>query len=94
MALEDALRERLGELLRPFASSWSGSLHQGDLVIPRQEIDRLIGAILSAVTDTLGDSGEVDDQALFQILTESHRLASVQDQMQLLRKRLSIRKRG
>jgi hypothetical protein len=85
--------EKLLDVLRPYASNWSGTLGRGDLVIPQREIPRLIHDILEAVQQ-LGDQGqEVTDAELFHALNEVARSASLQDQVTKLRAQFRILKR-
>jgi hypothetical protein len=71
--------ERVLNVLRPYASNWTGSLGRGDLVIPQREIPRLIHEILDALQEesTVQEAG---DQELVQVLMAVRRHASVQDQ--------------
>lgn len=87
---ECLLRDRIRELLRPYASNWSGSLRRGDLVIPQVEVSRVIQEIVAAVQDAAEERSEASDLELFQALSESRRLSSVQDQAKLLRERFLV----
>jgi hypothetical protein len=87
------LREKVLELLRPFASNWSGSLRRGDLVIPQIEVSRVVEEITSAARDVLDAHSEVSEVALFHFLADSRRIASVQDQAKLLRERFVVLER-
>lgn len=92
--LDDCLlRDKILELLRPYASNWSGSLRRGDLVIPQVEVTRVVEEITGAVREVLDERSEASDLTLFQFLSESRRLPSVQDQAKLLRERFLIRER-
>ncbi len=71
--------ERVLNVLRPYASNWTGSLGRGDLVIPQREIPRLIHEILDALQDESAVH-EAGDQELVQVLMAVRRHASVQDQ--------------
>ncbi len=84
------LRDRIRELLRPYASNWSGSLRRGDLVIPQAEVNRVIQEIVATVQDVADERSEASDLELFQALSESRRLPSVQDQAKLLRERFLV----
>ena len=88
-----ALRERILELLRPFASNWSGSLRRGDLVIPQIEVTRVVDEITASVQSLLDERSETSDMTLFQFLADSRRLESVQDQAKLLRERFLVLER-
>lgn len=88
-----ALREKILELLRPFASNWSGSLRRGDLVIPQVEVTRVVDEIATSVQDLLDQRCEATDTTLFHFLAESRRLPSVQDQAKLLRERFLVLER-
>ena len=85
MSDDHSARERVFNLLRPFASNWSGTLGRGDLVIPHREIPRLIHEILAAVNDPAELPAEASETDLFQVLKEARRLPSLQDQVQRLR---------
>jgi hypothetical protein len=88
-----ALRERILELLRPFASNWSGSLRRGDLVIPQVEVTRVVDEIAASVHELLDQRSEASDTTLFHFLSDSRRLPSVQDQASLLRERFVVLER-
>lgn len=87
------LREKILELLRPYASNWSGSLRRGDLVIPQVEVSRVVEEITAAVHEVLDTRSEASDRELFLFLADSRRLASVQDQAKLLRERFVVLER-
>jgi hypothetical protein len=87
------LREKILELLRPYASNWSGSLRRGDLVIPQVEVSRVIQDITAAVQEALDERSEASDMALFRFLADSRRLSSVQDQAKLLREQFLVLER-
>jgi hypothetical protein len=91
---ESAFGERIRELLRPFASSFSGSLGRGDLVIPRAEIERVVCGILEAARETSHEGAEVSELELFQVLTRTRRLGSVQEQAARLSERFLILERN
>jgi hypothetical protein len=85
--------EKLLDVLRPYASNWSGSLGRGDLVIPQREIPRLIQDILEAIQQLEEQGGEVTDAELFHVLSEVERCPSLQDQVAKLRQRFRVLKR-
>jgi len=87
------LRDRIIELLRPYASNWSGSLRRGDLVIPQIEVTRVVEEISSAVQECLDERSEASERSLFLFLAEARRLSSVQDQAKLLRERFLVLER-
>lgn len=87
------LREKINELLRPYASNWSGSLRRGDLVIPQVEVSRLVEEITTTVQEVLDSRSEASERELFLFLADSRRLASVQDQAKLLRERFVVLER-
>lgn len=92
--LDDCLlREKILELLRPYASNWSGSLRRGDLVIPQIEVSRLVEEISTAVQEVLDARSEASERELFNVLAESRRRASVQDQAKQLRERFVVLER-
>ncbi len=49
MRSDRSVTERILNVLRPYASNWSGTLGRGDLVIPQREIPRVIHEILDAL---------------------------------------------
>jgi hypothetical protein len=77
--------EKILNVLRPYASNWSGTLGRGDLVIPQREIPRLIHDILDAVKELGEWRGAASETDLFRVLNEARRLPSVQDQVERLR---------
>ena len=85
--------EKILNVLRPYASNWSGTLARGDLVIPQREIPRLIHEILDAVHEAGERRGEASEMDIFHVLSEAQRLPSLQDQVQRLRKAFLIAKR-
>ena len=88
-----ALREKILELLRPYASNWSGSLRRGDLVIPQADVSRVVEEISGAVQEALDERSEASDLSLFRFLADSRRLSSVQDQAKLLREHFLVLER-
>ncbi len=88
-----ALRDKILELLRPYASNWSGSLRRGDLVIPQIEVSRLVEEITAAVQEVLDARSEASERELFHVLADARRLASVQDQAKQLRERFVVLER-
>ena len=90
MSTERNASERILDVLRPYASNWSGSLRRGDLVIPQREVGRVVEEIVDSLRDALDARSEVSELELFQLLTEARRLPSVQDQATLLRKRFLV----
>jgi hypothetical protein len=85
MAVDRSTTEKILNVLRPYASNWSGTLGRGDLVIPQREIPRLVHEILDAVRDAGERRGEASEMDVFQVLNEARRLPSVQDQVERLR---------
>jgi hypothetical protein len=85
-----AITERILNVLRPYASNWSGTLGRGDLVIPQREIPRVIHEILDALHDDGDAHKEAGDRELFDVLMAARRSASVQDQAHLLRRHFLI----
>ena len=84
------LGEKIRSVLRPYASNWSGSLGRGDLVIPHADLSRVVEAIVDATRETFDAHSPASDAELFQELSESRRLSSVQDQATRLRQRFHI----
>src|SRR5262249_50186959 len=84
------LTERILNVLRPYASNWSGTLGRGDLVIPQREIPRVIHDILDALHDEAATLKEAGDRELFDVLMTARRSASVQDQAEVLRRHFLI----
>ena len=93
MSDDRSATERILNVLRPFASNWSGTLGRGDLVIPQREIPRLIHEILDASHDAGEPHGEASEVDIFQLLNEARRLPSLQDQVERLRTAFVILKR-
>jgi hypothetical protein len=90
MHSDRTITERILNVLRPYASNWSGTLGRGDLVIPQREIPRVIHEILDAVRDEAASRKEAGDRELFDVLMAARRSASVQDQANLLRRHFLI----
>ena len=86
------MTERILNVLRPYASNWTGTLGRGDLVIPQREIPRVIHEILDALRDESAET-EVGEQELFDILMSTRRRPSVQDQVKQLRRRFRVLQR-
>ena len=93
MSGDRSATEKILNVLRPYASNWSGTLGRGDLVIPQREIPRLIHEILDAVREAGERHGEVSDLDVFHVLNEARRLPSQQDQVERLRTAFLILKR-
>ncbi len=93
MIAERSATERILNVLRPYASNWSGTLGRGDLVIPQREIPRLIHEILDAVRDASEPQREATDAEIFQVVSEARRLPSMQDLVTRLRHTFRICKR-
>jgi hypothetical protein len=90
MSAEKSITERVLNLLKPYASNWSGTLSRGDLVIPQNEIPRLVHQILSSIQEIASASGEAGDRELFEALRAARASTSIQDQIAQLRKRFVI----
>jgi len=90
MAADKSVTEKILHVLRPYASNWSGTLGRGDLVIPQREIPRVIHEILNAVHELTEVRKEAPEGEVLQVLMESRRLSSVQDQLRALQKRFLI----
>jgi len=90
MSAEKVITERLLNVLRPYASNWSGTLSRGDLVIPQAEIPRLIREIVNAAQEIVERHGEAADLEVFNTLMSSRASSSVQDQVAELKKRFLI----
>ena len=93
MSTDRSATERLLEILRPFASNWTGTLGRGDLVIPQSEIPRLIQEILEVQREAGERRSEVSEHELFAVLHDACRLASLQDRAARLRDAFFISKR-
>ena len=93
MSGDRSATEKILNVLRPYASNWSGTLGRGDLVIPQREIPRLIHEILDAVREVGERRGEASDLDVFQVLNDARRLPSQQDQVERLRTAFLILKR-
>jgi hypothetical protein len=85
MRSDRSITERILNVLRPYASNWSGTLGRGDLVIPQREIPRVIHEILDALHEESTTRKEAGDREIFEVLMSARRTASVQDQAELLR---------
>ncbi len=90
MRSDRSITERILNVLRPYASNWSGTLGRGDLVIPQREIPRVIHEILDALHEESGACKEAGDREIFEVLMSARRSASVQDQAELLRQHFLI----
>jgi hypothetical protein len=90
MRSDRSVTERILNVLRPYASNWSGTLGRGDLVIPQREIPRVIHEILDALQEDAAARKEAGDRELFDVLMAARRSASVQDQADLLRRHFII----
>ena len=90
MRSDRSVTERILNVLRPYASNWSGTLGRGDLVIPQREIPRVIHEILDTLHDDAASRKEAGDRELFDVLMAARRSASVQDQAELLRRHFLI----
>lgn len=84
------LAEKVLDVLRPFASNWSGSLRRGDLVIPQGDVSRVAREIVEAIAEVLDHGAELDERTLFLALRELDRVPSVQDRATALRRRFRI----
>ena len=93
MAGDRSATEKILNVLRPYASNWSGTLGRGDLVIPHREIARLIHEILDVLGEARERGGEASELEVFQLLNDSRRLPSVQEQAQRLRTAFLILKK-
>lgn len=93
MSVDRSTTEKILNVLRTYASNWSGTLGRGDLVIPQREIPRLIHEILDAVREIGERRGEAGETEIFQVLNDARRLPSLQDQVERLRSAFLIVKR-
>ncbi len=89
MRPDRSITERLLNVLRPYASNWTGTIGRGDLVIPQREIPRVIHEILDALHDDAA-SKEAGDHELVDVLRAARRSESLQDQAELLRRHFRI----
>jgi hypothetical protein len=92
MRSDRSLTERILGVLRPYASNWSGTLGRGDLVIPQRDIPRVVHEVLDAMHEE-SEWDEVGERELVEALLAIRRSASVQDQVQALRRQFTILKR-
>lgn len=90
MLIEKRFAETILNVLKPYASNWSGTLGRGDLVIPQGEIPRLVREIVDSVVGVAGSHGEASDHDLFDALMATRSVESVQDQVTELRRRFVI----
>ncbi len=93
MSVDRSVTEKILNVLRPYASNWSGTLGRGDLVIPQREIARVIHDILDALSEVDDRGGEASAMDVFQVLTDARRLPSLQDQVERLQGAFLIVKR-
>lgn len=93
MSGERSATEGILNVLRPFASNWSGTLGRGDLVIPQREIPRVIHDILGAIRQSEEARSEASDVDIFRVISEAQRLPSMQDLVGRLREQFLILKR-
>ena len=93
MATDRSVTEKILGVLRPYAAHWGGTLSRGDLVIPQREIPRMIHEIIDVTHDISGGQQEASDLDLFQVLNETRRLPSVQDQVDRLKAHFQISKK-
>jgi len=89
MRSDRSVTERLLNVLRPYASNWTGTIGRGDLVIPQREIPRVIHEILDALHDDV-ENKEASERDLVDVLMAARRSESVQDQAELLRRHFQI----
>lgn len=90
---ERNVTDRILDVLRPYASNWSGSLRRGDLVIPQREVTRVAQEIVEVMREALEHRSDVTEHQLFEFLREISRLRSLQDQAAALRRRFLISER-
>ncbi len=93
MAADESVAERVLGVLRPFAFRWGGTLSRGNLVIPQWEIPRMIHGIIDITHDTSGGQQGASDLDLFQVFSETRRLAPVQGQIDRLKPDFQISKK-
>ena len=92
MRSDRSITERILNVLRPYASNWSGTLGRGDLVIPQRDIPRVVHEVLDAMHDENGWE-EVTERELVEVLLAVRRSPSVQDQAERLRRQFAVLKR-
>jgi hypothetical protein len=90
MAGEKNVTEKILNVLRPYAAHWGGALGRGDLVIPQREIPRVIHEIIDSVHGMTEGRREASDMDVFQVLTESRHLLSIQDQVERIKKNFIV----
>ncbi len=83
---------RILDLLRPFAANWSGTLKRGDMVVPKDELPALVEQLV-AVAREIGNADEASDIEVFHVLRQASRSASLQNQVETLRREFRITKR-
>ena len=93
MASDRSTTESILQLLRPYASNWSGTLGRGDLVIPHRDIPRLIHQMVEAIRGQGEEQAEATEADIFQVVSEARRRPSIQDEVALLQQRFIIVKR-
>ncbi len=82
--------DKILDLLRPYAANWSGTLKRGDLVIPKDELAKLVEQLVCVAREIGGERSEASDTEIFHALRTASRSASLQDQVALLRREFSI----
>ncbi|MBI2962669.1 MAG: hypothetical protein HYY35_02850 [Deltaproteobacteria bacterium] len=90
MSADKVITERILNVLRPYASNWSGTLSRGDLVIPQSEVPRLIREVLTVAHEIAERHGEAGDLEVFQALMSGRASPSIQDQVADLKRRFLI----
>ncbi len=87
---EESLADRILHLLKLYSSSWTGTLGRGDLIIPQRELPRFVRDLLNLLERAQGLPTEAAQADVFEVLMETRRLASVQDQLDALLHRFVI----
>jgi hypothetical protein len=85
--------DKILDLLRPFAANWSGTLKRGDVVIPKDELPKLVDQLTCVAREIGGNRSEASDTEVFHALRDASRFTSLQDQVALLRRQFYIARR-
>lgn len=86
--------DKILDLLRPYAASWSGTLKRGDVVIPKDDLPVLVEQIIGVAREIGGGNGEASDLEIFHALRSASRSSSLQDQVAALRRQFRIVRKG
>jgi len=89
----EAGNEKILALLRPYAANWSGTLKRGDVVIPSEDLTKLVEQLAALVADPATGGAEASEIEVFEVLRAASRSASLQTQAAKLRQAFLIQRR-